>query len=61
MSRPYHYAAGSEQKFDESSYILSLAQLGEEGTAYNPENGCNSFPVVIVMNTDNPEGICVVW
>ena len=54
-SRSFHYSAGSAQEFKEVGFTIRPAEFGEELT-YDPENEHMSFPVVILMETDTPQG-----
>ena len=56
MSRSFHYSAGSEQVFKEEGFTIRPEEFGEELT-YDPENEQRTFPVVILMETDNPQGM----
>ena len=55
MSRSIHYSAGSGQQFKEESFTIKPADFEEE-LSYDPENEHTSFPVVILMETDDPQG-----
>ena len=55
VSRSFHYSAGSAQEFKEEGFTLRPADFEDELT-YDPENEHTSFPVVILMETDTPQG-----
>ena len=55
MSRSFHYSAGSSQVFKEEGFTIRPEEFGEELT-YDPENEQTTFPVVILMETDDPQG-----
>ena len=55
VSRSYHYAAGSGQEFKEEGFTIKPADFEEELT-YDPESEHAVFPVIILMETDTPEG-----
>lgn len=56
VSRPFHYSQGVEQQFVERSYSLAPGELDEERLSYNPEEGTDTFPVAILMETNGMEG-----
>lgn len=59
VSRSFHYSSGCNQQFKEESFTIRPDEFEEELT-YDPENDQMTFPVVIVMETDTPQGkLCV--
>ena len=58
VSRSFHYSAGCDQQFKEDSFTIRPDEFGEE-LAYDAENDHRTFPVVILMETDNPQGLLV--
>ena len=54
-SRSFHYSSGSGQEFKEDGFTIRPADFEDELT-YDPENENASFPVVILMETDTPQG-----
>ena len=54
-SRSFHYSAGSAQEFKEEGFTIRPADFEDELT-YDPENEHTSFPVVVLMETDTPQG-----
>ena len=54
-SRSFHYSAGSGQEFKEEGFTIQPADF-EDGLTYDPESEHPLFPVVILMETDTPQG-----
>ena len=56
VSQTFHYSAGCEQQFGETSFTIAPGQLQEEQLTFDPENGQDRFPVVILMEVDSTDG-----
>ena len=55
VSRSFHYSAGADQRFKEEHFTIRPDNF-EDQLTYDPENEQRTFPVVILMETDNPQG-----
>ena len=59
VSRSFHYSSGAAQTFHEDGFKIKPDEFEDELT-YDPENEQRTYPVVVLMETDNPQGKVMV-
>ena len=53
----HHYRQGSEVKFTKEDFPVFPGDMSEENMTYDPENGHDTFPIAILIETEDGANI----